>query len=252
VIGVYFWSGIHKANGTFVHESFPWMMEPFTRFLPPIANRCLLAGGFAAPVVEAAIGIGLLTRRFRRAAVLGAVGMHGFILASIGPQAHHWDTVIWPWNIAMAACVVLLFWQERVRMGIGQSVFQRLVLILFGIAPVLSFVNLLDGYPSFALYSGNNNSATIYMSDAVAGRLPEGIQEQIDVNDSEVDELDLFDWSFAELKVPPYAEPRVFKSIGRQICAAAGQPREMALVVQTKATWIRRKRQFVYDCTSLR
>ena len=89
------------------------------------------------------------------------------------------------------------------------------------------------------------------MADSVAGRLPEAIQEQIDVNDSKVDELSLFDWSFAELNVPPYAEPRVFKRIGKQLCAAAGQPREMALVVQTKATWVRGKRQFVYDCESL-
>jgi hypothetical protein len=71
------------------------------------------------------------------------------------------------------------------------------------------------------------------------------------VNDSKVDELSLFEWSFAELHVPPYAEPRVFKHIGKQVCAAAGQPREMALVVQAKSTWVERKRLFVYDCESL-
>ncbi len=252
VAAIYFWSGIHKANATFVHESFPWMIEPFIRFLPGIASRGLTSLGFATPAIEAAVGIGLLTRRFRKAAVIAAVGMHLFILASIGPQAHNWDSVVWPWNLAMAWSVVLLFWREEGGVRKPKSVYQTVVLILFGIAPALSFVNLLDGYPSFSLYSGNNNSATIYMSDTVAGRLPDGIQEQIDVNDSEVDELDLFEWSFAELKVPPYAEPRVFRQIGKQLCAQAGQPREMALVIQTKSTWIRRKRQFVYDCESLR
>ncbi len=254
--GIYFWSGIHKLNSAFVQDTFPLMVEPLVRWMPEIARGWLNSLGFVAPVFEAAIGIGLITRTFRRSAVVAAVAMHAFILASIGPLAHNWDRVIWPWNIAMAWSVVLLFREEResaLASGLwrGKPVFQKLVVVLFGIAPVLSFLNLWDAYPSFSLYSGNNNSATIYMADAVADKLPEKIQEQITVNDSKVDELDIFEWSFAELQVPPYAEIRVFRNIAKQVCAAAGNPREMALVERTKATWFRRRRLLVNDCESL-
>jgi hypothetical protein len=256
VASLYFWSGAHKFNSTFAGDAFPWMIQPFTGWLPEIVKGRLAPLGFAAALCEAAIGIGLITRRFRAPAVVAAVAMHAFIMASIGPLGHNWDSVVWPWNIAQAWLVVLLFGQKEAEpagsgLWRGRPVFLKVVLLLFGFAPVLSFVNLMDGYPSFALYSDNNNSATIYMADAVAGRLPEEIQESIDVNDSKVDELDILEWSFAQLNVPPYAEFRVYKSIGKQVCAAAGNPRELALVVRAKATWLRRRRQFIYDCESL-
>ncbi|HEV3331952.1 MAG TPA: MauE/DoxX family redox-associated membrane protein [Bryobacteraceae bacterium] len=256
VAAVYFWSGVHKANSTFVHEAFPWLVEPFAALVPEIAKGWLRSLGFAAPIAEAAIGIGLITTRFRNGAVIAAVAMHAFILASIGPLTHNWDNVIWPWNVAMAGLVVLLFWQQAGDLAgrgfwRGKPVFQKLVVLLFGVAPVFSFLNLWDGYPSFELYSGNNNAATIYMADSVADRLPDEIQEWITVNDSDVDELNLFEWSFSELNVPPYGEIRVFQNIGKQVCAAAGNPREMALVVQAKSTWLRRRRLIGFDCKSL-
>lgn len=254
VASIYFWSGVQKANPAFVHEAFPWMIEPFTRFLPETAGRWLSSLGFAAPVIEVAIGAGLIGARFRKPAVIAALAMHAFILASVGPLGHNYDTVVWPWNLAMGGFVVLLFWPGEDLPGhapLGSLVFRGLLVALFGIAPLLSFFNLWDGYLSFALYSGNNNSASIYMADSVAGGLPEEIQEFIVENESKVDELDILDWSFGELNVPPYAEIRVFKNIGKRICAESGNPRPMVLVIQGKATWRRRRRQSVYDCAAL-
>ena len=254
VAAVYFWSGVHKANPSFGDVSFSWMTEPFMKRLPEAANHWIPLLGYAAPVIETSIGAGLLTRRFRTAAIIGALAMHAFILASIGPLAHNFDSVVWPWNIAMAFLVVLLFRaprERRLHWWAGTPLFQRLVLLLFGVAPVLNFVNLMDAYPSFALYSGNTNAATIYMSDEVAGRLPDTLQEQTDVNDSGVDELSVFDWSFAELNVPPYAELRVYRQIGKQVCAFAGFPRDMVLIVQGKSAWIGRRQQYTYDCAGL-
>jgi hypothetical protein len=254
VVSIYFWSGIQKANPAFVHEAFPWMIEPFTRFLPEAARHWPDALGFIAPVVEVATAAGLVIAEFRRPAVISALAMHTFILACVGPLGHNYDSVVWPWNLAMGAMAILLFWPgEKVRLSAEPRdlVFRGLLLALFGIAPFLSFLNLWDGYLSFALYSGNNNSATIYMDDAVAGRLPDEIQEFVVENESKVDELEIFDWSFGELNVPPYAELRVFRNIGKRVCADAGNPSQMVLVVQEKSRWLQRRRQWVYDCAAL-
>ena len=48
-------------------------------------SSALLSGAYAVPVVEAAIGVGLLTHRFRKLAVAGAVLMHAFIMVCVGP-----------------------------------------------------------------------------------------------------------------------------------------------------------------------
>jgi len=245
---IYFWSGVHKFNAGFLHETFPWMLEPFP-FAHGLAKLAILA-----PVIEVSMGAGLLFRPFRRTAVIGALAMHAFILASIGPLGHNWDNVIWPWNLTMAYMAVLLFW--RADEGIlpiwrRRPAFFRLVLFVFGLAPVLSLAGLLDSYLAFSLYSGNRNEATIYMSGSVADTLPERIQEQITVNESQVDELDIFNWSFEELNAPPYSEPRVFRNIGRRVCAIAGAPREMVLTIRMKATWFRRPRLLTYTCREL-
>jgi len=255
VVCVYFWSGVSKINPLFVQEAFPWMLEPLTQGLPRPVIPYLYWLGYVAPFVEMAIAVGLAGVRFRRPAAIAALAMHTFILASIATFGHNYDAIVWPWNFAMGAMVWLLFYTAPERAS-GLQVrgwFGWVVVVLFGIAPALSLVNLWDGYLSFALYSGNRNSATIYLADAVADRLPEAVQEYITENDdSLVDELDVFDWSFGELRVPPYAEIRIFRNVGRRVCAMAGEPREMVLVVQGKWSWFRRRRQVAYTCRDLR
>src|SRR5262249_35471408 len=150
VAAVYLWSGAHKFNPEFARDTLPWMLGPF-------ANAAIPILGYAAPIAEMAIAAGLLTVRFRRAAVIGALAMHAFIMICIGVLPRYYDVIVWPWNVAMCLFVVLLFWSHQKRIALGRTWFPRLVLLLFGVAPALSFVNLWDGYLSFALYSGNNN-----------------------------------------------------------------------------------------------
>ena len=80
VIATYFWSGLQKANAGFFEGTYPWLVEPLTSWLPGWADSALLWGAYAVPVVEAVIGLGLLTRRFRKFAVIGAIAMHAFIM----------------------------------------------------------------------------------------------------------------------------------------------------------------------------
>jgi uncharacterized membrane protein YphA (DoxX/SURF4 family) len=242
IVCIYFWSGVQKLNDGFLHDTFRWMLEPLAG--SRAASLEWLA--WLAPVIESGIALGLLLPRTRRIAVCLAIVMHAFILASIGPFGHRHNSVVWPWNIVMAVLVVQLFWR-----GEGPGIrlpFQKAVLVLFGILPALSLVGLWDSYLSFSLYSGNQSMATIYMSDAVAGELPDRIQEAIDDNDSKLEELDVESWSYDELNVPPYAELRVFRNVARKVCADAGNPRDMVMIVEEKRTLFHRRSMRYFTC----
>ena len=52
--------------------------------------------------------------------------------------------------------------------------------------------------------------------------------------------LDVGEWSYAELNVPPYPEPRVYKSVARAICRHAGEPGEVVLLIRGRLTWFNR------------
>jgi hypothetical protein len=242
VASTYFWSGVQKINPNFAGGVFSWLMERLLAVLPNVAHSAVRPVALATPFVEAAVGAGLLSKRFCTVSLVLAIATHAFILIAIGPMGHNVNHVVWPWNLAMIAFVILLFWntpgvpaKDIVR--VRNSGFHVIVLILFGIAPLLSFFNLWDNYLSAALYAGNRNEAVIYMSDAAAGRLPDPIQEYVTVEDSKADELSITDWSWGELNVPPYREPRIYKNITRSICTYLNADDQVRLVITAKAGW---------------
>jgi len=160
VAAIYIWSGFAKLNPNFVNVIFPSLLEPFMgwRLAPP---RWLVHDlAFVAPLLECVAGVGLLTRRFRKVAVYGAIAMHILILMAIGPLGSRFNVVVWPWNFAMIAFLLILFLRRADNPGPQEIIwgkgfaFQKVALLLFGLMPALSAFNLWDHYLSSALYSG--------------------------------------------------------------------------------------------------
>ena len=48
--------------------------------------------------------------------------------------------------------------------------------------------------------------------------------------------LPLFEWSMAELNVPPYPEPRVFRRLTNHVCKLAEGDNEVELVMKERPT----------------
>jgi hypothetical protein len=107
VAGTYIFSGLQKMNFNFMANDFPWIVQPITRVFPS-ALDFVDAFAMAVPLVQLAFGIGLVTRRFRRAALILAVAMHLFILAMFGPFGLDWNNIVWPWTAAMAIFDIVL------------------------------------------------------------------------------------------------------------------------------------------------
>ena len=250
VASIYVWSGLEKMNPNFVHNTIPFLLTP----LHLLALKKLM---IAAPVLECGAGCALLSRRFRRMAVVCAAGMHIFILLTIGPLGWNYNTVVWPWNIAMIALLIILFWRADdspldilwVRTPGPEFAFQKVVLLLFGIAPALSFFNLWDTYLSFAFYTGNGDSASIYLSDATFDRLPDKLADYVYEYSPNVKELSIPDWSWGEFNAPHYPEDRIYRNVFRRVCELTGSPPDLKLVVRGKLALLHSGQERIYYCS---
>jgi uncharacterized membrane protein YphA (DoxX/SURF4 family) len=237
ICSIYFWSGMQKLNGGFAADAFPWLVEPLK--VVPVWL------GLAVPFLEAGLGIALLYKRTRRPAALFAICMHAAILLAIGPFGHNHNTVVWPWNIAMAASVFLLFWNDDF-VWPKHGWLPRAVLVLFAIAPALSFAGLWDHYPSWALYSGNRNEGDFYFSDAVYDKLPDAVQDYVTDEGPNRAGLNIGEWSFGELNVPAYPEVRIYRQVLRSLCRYG----DVTLEVQGKATLFGGRRKSTFTCAA--
>ena len=233
VAATYFWGGLQKVNYEFGTLTVPSLLNPYLRHLPEALRAPTHALAFVIPLAEISLGAGLLTRRFRNAAVVLACLMHAFVLMLFVPVRN--NVVIWPWNVAMAALVVCLFWRDRsfsfrkVLCG-GRLLPHKLALLLFGVMPLFGLFGLWDSYLSAALYSGNTHHAAVYVSDSLRERLPPQARGVVRLSRGR-NLLNVGSWSYAELKVPPYPEPRAYREVGRALCRLAETPSDAVLEI---------------------
>lgn len=248
----YVWSGAQKYNVSFLTGVYPWLIKPFVG--EPAPEFMLLMGAMI-PFMEAGFGIGLLVPRIRDIAVILVLGMHASLLVCLGPLGHDWNSVVWPWNLAMMAMAGILFWRTPdvaflsiVRPSTG---FGWLVAILFGVMPFFNFLGLWDSYLSAALYSGNLIEADIIISPQVYDRSTRAIQGYCEARDGDY-LVDLETWSMKELNVPPYPARRVYRRVARSICALATEPGDVVLLIHEPPHWRTGERQKTReDCGGL-
>ncbi|MDP8980401.1 MAG: hypothetical protein M3O35_07405 [Acidobacteriota bacterium] len=253
VVFTYVWSGLQKLNVNFIRETWPDIAGPFLRWVPEAARNIPAPLILMIPVLEILTGLGLITRKFRNAAVLLASATHIFVLALLISSGE--NRVVWPWNVVMVLFVVLLFWQDqettagnilRPRSGLHAT-----ALLLCAVLPALSLVDLWDSYLSAALYSGNTHQAVILVSPAVIERLPPAVRPHV-WQESKPFFLDINRWAYGELNTPVYPEPRVYRAVARRICAYADNSPDIKLLIRGKPNPFNGQRQSAYyDCDHL-
>ncbi len=257
IASIYFWSGMQKLNLTFLNDSFPWFIEPIANLLPEDSRLFASAFAIIVPLLEMRIGIGLLTRSFRKSSIVYAILAHCFILVCVGPFGRNWNSVIWPWNIAMIFFVLILF--ARVNEVPFKSFFppKKFILypmafVLFGIMPLFSFFNLWDSYLSSSLYSENTSVASITLSEEVRNQLPSGIQAYVTEESGNRFIVDIGRWSYGELNVPAYPESRIYRNIASTFCRFAKKPSDVRLMFAERPKPLSEARKVVrLDCSKL-
>jgi predicted DCC family thiol-disulfide oxidoreductase YuxK len=238
IAATYLFSGLQKINLHFMQDEFPWIVSPITDAIPSAAPA-LRWLGMAAPFVQVAFAVGLLTRRFRRISLIAAVAMHVFILAMFGPLGLNWNNIIWPWTAAMAVLDILLFsgrqefsWRDI--FWSGRHPYHIGVMVVFIGLPCLSFVNLWDSYLSAALYSGNITDGEIYTNDRGRNSLPERTRKYLVHTSDDTNVLNIQRWAIEDLNVTPYPEARVYRAIARNVCLHLSNPADLVLIVHER------------------
>ncbi|HSW87927.1 MAG TPA: DCC1-like thiol-disulfide oxidoreductase family protein [Candidatus Saccharimonadales bacterium] len=252
----YFYSGMQKINSTFVFSISPWMMEPVLRFIPKELSLLCNALGIISPIIEMFIGIGLVFKQFRNLAIFSALCMHGFILFSIGPLGHNWNSIVWPWNIAMCLFVIILFWRNRsftiAPLVSSKAIPSLLILSIYGFLPLLSFFNLWDSYLSSTNYSGNTKTAQLAIKNTAFAYLDPELKQYISQKNNDYSIINIQDWSVNEMNVLDYPETRIFQAIAKSLCRQTHNPSDIILSVYEKPDWITaRSVTNTYTCNNL-
>lgn len=238
VASLYFWGGAQKLNYSFGHEVLPQLLAPALGRLT-LEGAQLSALGVAVAAAEMFVGCGLLFRRTRRLCIGCALAMHGLILGLLIAQGR--NSAVWAWNVALALTVVILFRRgdtpaapvsDRWRAGGTSGRAVMMLAALYAVLPTLSFFGWWDMYLSGALYSGNTAVAVVRVGARESERLPASARRQLFTTASGERVLPLFEWSMAELNVPPYPEPRVFRQVAREVCRLTGDEGGAELIVR--------------------
>lgn len=231
---VYFWSGVQKLNPQFSAEVLPSLVAPYVARMPALSTGLATTTlGVLIPLTEICAGLMLLTRKWRRAGVVLALITHAVVLPLFVPARR--NNVIWPWNVAMVAFVLILFRRsaDGARDFLPRKALslQTAALVLFGLMPAFSLFGLWGQYLSSALYSGNVPRAEFTVSEQVADKLPARAQGKLRP-DGEGFKLDLNHWSYAEFNVPAYPSEKVYRAAAARLCKLAESPTEVRLEVR--------------------
>jgi hypothetical protein len=252
VVFTYLWSGLQKFNAAFVRETWPDFTANWVRHLPDAIKASPPWLALIVPLIEVVIALGLISTRHRNLAVWLAVTTHSIVLLFLVSSAE--NIVVWPWNVAMAWWVVILFGKagqiSAVEILVPKDPVRGLLLLLFGVLPLLSFFGLWDSYLSSALYSGNTEQAVILVSPADVSRFP-ALTPYI-WQKTPPFFLDINRWSYGELNVPVYPERRVFRQVAKSVCVSVAGAPDLKLMIKGRPNLLTSHRDLeYYDCEHL-
>lgn len=256
LIGMYWWSGVHKLNANFVEVIYPLFVKALFKVQEGHWLYEAKALGYIIPLTEILVGIGLAFPRTRRWATIGAIGTHVMIVIYLSPLGLNDNHVVIPWNLAMIGIVFFACFRQKNRISLLAPMpnitwrwAKWAVIVLVWLLPALHLRKQWDTYLSFDLYSENIDHLYIALRQQALAQLGDQLSAyytpQNLIEEGKV--VDVTDWSFKELNVPVYPEKRVFKAIARHFCAL-GLPDDQIMFVEYKRPFTAGKYR-TYDCS---
>lgn len=253
VAAVYAWGGFNKITPYFAIDNFPWFCEAFkwTKYFGAFP-----AAGYAVAAGEMLLGPGLLLEKTRPVFRWLTVLFHLFIALALSPLGLDWNTVVIPWNFAMAGMVWVLFrtnpesgmytWRQN---SLVRTALATTLLALAWVLPALNIFHHWDEALSWKMYSNTQTEASFYSKNgAPCAQVVEAWRQFSYDHGTKM----LFDdWAMADIHVPAYNSRRAHLQLARYLCAcqeSPGQPAGLLLVEVDR--WNRSaEREVAIPCT---
>jgi hypothetical protein len=223
-ISVYFFSGSGKINPVFAISTHSKIVHSgiFPASNSVAYNWVEYHIGYAFGVIEVLLSIGLLFQPFKKISAIFLILMHLLILAVFGPFGLNYDRIIWPWNIMMMLILYLFFISDITVSVSFQSIkfgWNKLIIVLFGILPILNFFGYWDFYLSASLFSSKPPDMYIYIHRPGSSQVlhPFFTDHKNEILNDSTSAINVRAWSFREMEVPAYPEMRIYKSIREQL-----------------------------------
>ncbi|HWE39219.1 MAG TPA: hypothetical protein VG406_21900 [Isosphaeraceae bacterium] len=249
VVALYVHSGLSKLDASFVHglgaEFLAVATRPFGLHPRAWPDWVRTAATLAMPAAESGIGVGLCSRRTRRPALVGAIGMHLALLFVLGPAGLDHSANVLIWNGALIVEDVILFGPTPAPSPTSgrfrASGLARLAMMGAAILPFGERLGLWDAWPSFALYASHVDLSDVYINEDEAGSLPESLRRQL-AADGAWRRLDLTAWSRSVRGVPVYPQARACNGLAEALAARYRGARALRVVRWGRAGWLSGRR----------
>ena len=204
LIALWIWAGVHKLL------SLGWSLGG-AAFIATTVDRPGWRSLIAWWVPLAEITLGLLALWRRTWPVLRFVGAAFHLGVAAVLYLSHTNTAVWPWNVALACVIPLVFVRDTsvpvspgavpaVASRVRTSHFLTAVGMSFVLYPAGFYLGLSDAYPAHNLYSSNTAQASVCPIDQPNACSP----AQFGVYES--------------LNVPMPPERRIFVAVFRRVC----------------------------------
>lgn len=225
LLGVYFWSGVHKVNANFIDITFKQILTDLFKIEKPELLQSLKHWGYAIPALEILTAFLLLIPKSRKAGVYLATATHLFILIYLSPFGVNDNYIVYPWNLAMIGLVFLAFYGLKGSVTLPAKEMKVTILNLFialvtCLLPVLNFFGYLDNYLAFSLYSEKINEYYIIVEESALDKTSKALSPYYlkDENLRGGQIIQVNKWAMDEMNVPFYPETRVFKRVASSFC----------------------------------
>lgn len=215
LVSIYLFSGLHKLNRDFL--SSVWLNMVLVDFLGLsmefIVKYKLFFIGLLIPVAEIVLAILLLVSKSKRKISYFLIGMHLSILILIGPFGLSYNSVIWPWNLAMISILIIIY-SKPIEFPYKKAIVPNFYwLLLWFVMPVFSFFGRWYQYLSFNLYSGKGEQVYICVSEKERELAPYFESKRASFC-KEKASVNLQNWALQEVKSVPIPEVENYKKIG--------------------------------------
>jgi hypothetical protein len=244
--GCYLWSGIHKLNPLYFIEIFPQLIRPVD-VLVRLSDMQMLAMAAAGPTLEIVIGAALICMCKIRWIPVLCIALHLFLLFLLGPLGLNYNSVVWPWNVAMCLLVATVCYAHEKHLSIGQlwrnkSYVPKLIITIFVILPSLHWFKRWDTYPSFALYAGFSTEGQLEFESTSDAHLVVPGHEKIE-RLRNLPGISIVFWGLYDMNIPAYPEERIYRAVHRKVCRDPRRTAEVVLKLYDRPNMLSRQRE---------